>query len=92
MNSAFTSMPREVSFGASEADVTGVYKDFGQVQSPNGTRGLYYAYPDVGQVYIAEDGTRYVHYSCHNNESKMIVLQYWLKNGRVNKILNYYQP
>ena len=92
MNSAFTSMPREVSFGASEADVTGAYKDFGQVQSPNGTRGLYYAYPDVGQVYIAEDGTRYVHYSCHNNESKMVVLQYWLKNGRVNKILNYYQP
>ncbi|MBE5778762.1 MAG: hypothetical protein E7331_05430 [Clostridiales bacterium] len=92
MTSAFTSMPREVGFGASEAEVTGAYKDFGQVQSPNGTRGLYWDYPRVGQVYISEDGQRYIHYSCHNNESKMVVLQYWLDGGRVKHIVNYYQP
>lgn len=92
MTSAFTSMPREVGFGATEAEVTGAYKDFGQVQSPNGTRGLYWDFPRLGQVYIDENGQRYIHYSCHNNESKMIVLQYWLEGGRVKHIVNYYQP
>lgn len=92
MTSAFTSMPREVGFGATEAEVTGAYKDFGQIQSPNGTRGLYWDFPRLGQVYIDENGQRYIHYSCHNNESKMIVLQYWLEGGRVKHIVNFYQP
>ena len=92
MTSSVTSTPRGVGFGATEAEVTGVYKDFGQVQSPNGTRGLYYDYPNVGKVLIDDDGDRYVQYTCQNKESKTLVLQYWLKNGTVNRIVNYYQP
>lgn len=92
MTSSFTSSPREVGFGSSESEVVGVYKDFGQLEAPNGTRGLYYDYPRVGQILFAEDGTRYIHYSCHNKESKMLVLQYFLSGGKVNRILNYYQP
>ena len=92
MTSSVTSTPRGVGFGATEAEVTGVYKDFGQVQSPNGTRGLYYDYPNVGKVLIDDDGTRYIQYTCQNKESKTLVLQYWLKNGTVNRIVNYYQP
>ena len=72
--------------------MTGVYKDFGQVQSLNGTRGLYYDYPNVGKVLIDDDGNRYIQYTCQNKESKTLVLQYWLKNGTVNRIVNYYQP
>lgn len=92
MTSSVTTAPRGVGLGSTESEITGVYKDFGQVQSPNGTRGLYYDYPNVGKVLIADDGTRYVQYTCQNQESKTLVLQYWLKNGTVNRIVNYYQP
>jgi len=92
MRSGFTGTPRGVGLGSSEAEVTGVFKDFGQVQAPNGTRGLYYDYPRVGQVLIAEDGTRYIQYTCQTLESKNWVLQYWLQNGHVKRIVHYYQP
>lgn len=92
MRSGFTKTPRGVALGASLEEVTGAYKDFGQVTSPNGTRGLYYDYPRVGQYLLAEDGTAYVQYTAHTLESKMWVLQYWLENGHVKKIVHYWQP
>lgn len=92
MNSSVASAPRGVGFGSSEADVVAAYKDFGQAESPNGTRGLYYDYPSVGQALISADGVRYVQYTCQSMESKMLTLQYWFKDGRVNRIVNYYQP
>ena len=85
--------PRGVGFGSTESDITSVYKDFGQVQSPNGERGLYYDYPRVGKVKIEADGTRVVEYSCSTAASEIWVLQYYLgSNGRVNRIVHYYQP
>lgn len=92
MNSEIAAGPRGVGFGSSESEVTGAYKDFGQKEAPNGTRGLYYEYPTVGQVLVNADGTRMVQYSCSTLESKIWVLQYYLSNGRVNKIVHYYQP
>ena len=42
---------------------------------------------------ISSDGTRYVQYSLSTSTSKTWVLQYWLGgNGRVNRIVHYYQP
>ncbi len=84
--------PRGVGFGSSESDIVSMYKDMGQVQSPNGNRGLYYADPDIGQVLQNPDGSRMVQYSCKTLESKVWVLQYVLTGGRVTKIVNYYQP
>ncbi len=92
MNSEIAAGPRGVGFGSSEADITGVFKDMGQVQSPNGDRGLYYADPDIGRVIQNEDGTRTVQYSCKTLESKVWVIQYHLKNNRVYQICHYYQP
>lgn len=92
MNSEIARGPRGVGFGSSEADITGVYKDMGQIKSPNGNRGLYYADPDIGQVLQNEDGTTTVQYSCKTLESKVWYLQYVLSRGRVNKIVHYYQP
>lgn len=92
MNSSITTAPRGVGFGSSESEVCGVYKDFGQVQSPNGTRGLYYTYPTTGQVLISDNGARYIQYTCQTKESRQWVLQYWLNNGRVERIVHYYQP
>lgn len=93
MEREITSGPRSVGFSSTEEEITGVYKDFGQVQSPNGTRGLYYDYPSVGQVLVNDDGTRTVQYSCQTAASKIWVLQYHLNaSGRVDKITHYYQP
>lgn len=92
MISGFTKTPRGVQLGASLEEVTSAYKDFGQVKSPNGTRGLYYDYPRVGQHLISEEGKEYVQYTAHTLESKMWVLQYWLEGGRVKKIVHFYQP
>lgn len=92
MDSEIASGPRGVGFGSSESEICGVYKDFGQVEAPNGTRGLYYEYPRVGQVLVSDDGARIVQYSCVTLENKVWVLQYHLHNGRVNKITHYYQP
>ena len=93
MNKSLGNAPRGVGFGSTEADVTAAYKDFGQLQSPNGERGLYYAYPNVGKVEIRDDGSRVIEYSCSTAASDVWVLQYWLgKNGRVNQIVHYYQP
>lgn len=93
MNRSLGNGPRGVGFGSTEAEVTAVYKDFGQVQSPNGERGIYYDYPRVGEVVIREDGTRVIRYTCQTAAAQMWVLEYHLSSGgRVNKILHYYQP
>ena len=93
MNSEIGTPPRGVGFGSTESEIASVYKDFGQVQAPNGTRGLYYDYPNVGQVLVNDDGTRTVRYSCQTAASRVWVLEYDLgSNGRVNHIANYYQP
>ena len=92
MRSGFTKTPRGIQLGASLEEVTSAYKDFGQVTSQNGTRGLYYDYPRVGQYLMNEDGQAYVQYTAHTLESKMWVLQYWMENGHVKKIVHYYQP
>lgn len=57
MNSEIGTPPRGVGFGSTESEIVSVYKDFGQVEAPNGTRGLYYEYPNVGQVLVNDDGT-----------------------------------
>ncbi len=93
MNSEIGTPPRGVGFGSTESEIVSVYKDFGQVEAPNGTRGLYYEYPNVGQVLVNDDGTRTVRYSCQISTSKVWVLEYDLdSNGRVKHMANYYQP
>ena len=92
MRSGFTKTPRGIQLGASAEEVTAAYQDFGQIKAANGTRCLYYDYPRVGQYLISEDGTEYIQYTAHTLESKMWVLQYWLENNHVKRIVHYYQP
>ena len=93
MNKSIGNGPRGVGFGSTEEEITAVYKDFGQLRSPNGERGLYYDYPRVGKVNVLEDGSRMIQYECSTVASNHWVLQYYLgSNGRVNKIIHYYQP
>ena len=92
MNRSIGNTPRGVGFGSSEAEITAVYKDFGQLQSPNGDRGLYSDYPDVGKVYAQADGSRLIQYTCQTAAGNNWVLQYWLQNDSTVKIVHYYQP
>lgn len=93
MNKSIGNGPRGVGFGSTEEEITSVYKDFGQVQSPNGERGLYYDYPRVGKVNVLENGSRMIQYSCSTAAGNTWILQYYLGgNGHVNKIIHYYQP
>lgn len=92
MNREIAKGPRNVGFGSTETDITGVFKDFGQLQSPNGNRGLYYEDPSIGKITQNEDGSRTVQYTCATLDSKKWVLQYHLKDKRVIKICHYYQP
>ncbi len=92
MRSGFTSTPRGIQLGASASEVMAAYKDFGQLPNADGSRGLYYDYPNVGQYLIADDGTEYIQYTAYTLESKMWVLQYWLEGGHVKRITHYWQP
>ncbi|MEG0270092.1 MAG: hypothetical protein RR821_07535, partial [Clostridia bacterium] len=91
MNSAIASAPRGVGIGSSENEVVAAYRDYGQKENLDGSRGLYYKYPTVGQVALREDGTRVIEYTLSTIENKMWHLEYWLKKGRVEKILHYNQ-
>ncbi len=93
MNRSIGNAPRGVGFGSTEAEVVGVYKDCGQLPNVDGSRGLYYEYPSVGQILQNADGSRTIQYSCQDAASHMWILQYHLgTNGRVNRITHYYQP
>ncbi|MEA4999926.1 MAG: chitobiase/beta-hexosaminidase C-terminal domain-containing protein [Candidatus Limiplasma sp.] len=92
MTGAIAGGPRGVGIGSSEADITGVYKDFGMPQNQDTSRNLYYADPQIGVVLANEDGTRTVQYTCRTLGGKTWVLQYHLKNGRCVKIVNYFKP
>jgi len=93
MNRSIANPPRGVGFGSTEAEVTAVYQDCGQLPNVDNSRGLYWDYPAVGQVLNNADGTRTVQYSCSTVAGNMWILQYHLDgSGRVNRITNYYQP
>lgn len=84
--------PRGLGIGASEASVIAAYRDVGQVESPNGRRGLYYDDPNIGFVEPQADGTRLVQYTTSTVDSKVWALQYHIRNGSVFKIAYFYQP
>ena len=93
MNRTIGNPPRGIGFGMTEEEVVAAYRDFGQAPNRDGSRGLYYDYPNVGKIRIESDGTRVVEYACTTAASNIWVLQYRLgSNGRVNQIIHYYQP
>ena len=92
MNADVTLGPRGVGIGNTEDEVAAAYKDMGQVQSPNGNRGLYYADPHIGRILQNSDGTRTIQYSCRTLEGRIWILQYHLRAAQVYQIVHYYQP
>ncbi|NMD37925.1 MAG: hypothetical protein GYA87_04505 [Christensenellaceae bacterium] len=92
MNSKITAEPRGVGFGATEEEIVAQFKDMGQAPNLDGTRGLYYNLPDVGRILFDDKGTRYIQYACSSPDNSVWVLEYYLKDGVVNRIKHYYLP
>lgn len=92
MNSRITKGPRGADFGMTEEQITALFRDYGQEANKDGSRGLYYNYPSVGQIILREDGTRVIQYQLQNGSANTWYLEFWLKNGKVNKITHYYVP
>ena len=89
MNSTISQAPRGITYGMSEKEVVQVFKDVGQPPNKNETRGLYYEYPNVGQVLIDKYGQRYIHYSCPTLNNRVQSLDIYLQNKRVTRIVNH---
>jgi hypothetical protein len=93
MNKNISAPPRGVGVGASEAQITAAYKDFGMPDNQDGSRNLYYADPDIGVILKNEDGTRTIQYTTTTLSNKPQVLQYILDaQGVCVRIRHFYRP
>ena len=70
--------PRSTAVGMTEKEITSKFKDFGQVESPSGNRGLYEDEDDKGKIYKQEDGTKIIRYRASTADSLMWQLDYEL--------------
>ena len=85
--------PRKTQIGSTEDEVVSVYKDFGQVESPSGNRGLYESEFNKGKIYKQEDGTKIIRYRVETGDSHIWQLDYELNtSGTVNAIRWSYEP
>lgn len=85
--------PRKTQIGSTEDEVVRVYKDFGQVESPSGNRGLYENEFNKGKIYKQEDGTKIIRYRVETGDSHIWQLDYELNtSGTVDAIRWSYEP
>mgnify|MGYP001631569063 len=85
--------PRKTQIGSTEDEVVSVYKDFGQVESPSGNRGLYENEFNKGKIYKQEDGTKIIRYRVETGDSHIWQLDYELNtSGTVDAIRWSYEP
>ncbi len=79
--------PRSTAIGQTETDVTKQFKDFGQVTSPSGNRGLYEDEIDKGKIYVQESGEKIIRYRTGTADGHVWQLDYILNtSGHVRAI------
>lgn len=79
--------PRGTGIGMTETQITSQFKDFGQVTSPSGNRGLYEDETDKGKIYVQEDGGKIIRYRTGTDDNHVWQLDYILnKAGTVTAI------
>ena len=70
-----------------EKEIVSQYKDFGQVASESGNRGLYEDKKDKGKIYVQEDGGKIIRYRTGTEDAHVWQLDYILnKDGIVEAI------
>jgi len=87
--------PRGTAIGMTETEITSKFKDFGQVTSPSGNRGLYHDIEssDKGKIYVQEDGGKVIRYRTDTLDMHVWQLDYILDtSGRVKAIHWLYEP
>ena len=85
--------PRSTQIGMTEKEITGKFKDFGQVTSPSGNRGLYEDENDKGKIYVQEDGGKIIRYRTGTEDVHIWQLDYILDaSGKVKAIHWLYEP
>lgn len=87
--------PRDTKIGMKETDVTGLFKDFGQVVGATGVkRGLYYVSEDEqGVISIMPSGEKTIYYRTDTADGHVWQLEYQLNSsGVVTSIRWFYEP
>lgn len=83
------SAPRGTGIGMTEEQITSKFKDYGQVTSASGNRGLYHNInnSDKGKIYVQEDGTKIIRYRTDTQDMHVWQLDYILDaSGKVSAI------
>ncbi len=75
--------PRSTNIGDTEDDIVGVFRDYGQVESPSGNRGLYTSDDNVGKIYKQTDGSKIIRYRVATTDSHMWQLDYNMSTSGV---------
>ncbi len=79
--------PRDTGIGLTEKQVTEKFKDFGQLTSPSGNRGLYEDEIDKGKIYVQENGEKIIRYRTGTADGHVWQLDYILNaSGTVRAI------
>ena len=78
-------LPRGTTIGMKEAEITAKYKDFGQVTSPSGNRGLYddIKSSDKGKIYVQEGGGKIIRYRTDTTDMHIWQMDYILNDAGV---------
>ena len=78
-------LPRDTAIGMKEAEITAKYKDFGQVTSPSGNRGLYddIKSSDKGKIYVQEGGGKVIRYRTDTTDMHIWQMDYILNDAGV---------
>lgn len=83
------SAPRGTGVGMTEKEITEKFRDFGQVVSPSGNRGLYenIENSDKGKIYVLEEGGKVIRYRTDTTDAHVWQLDYNLNEaGKVTSI------
>jgi len=70
--------PRGTGIGMTETEIVSQYKDFKQVTSPSGNRGLYEDGNDKGKIYVQENGGKIIRYRTGTEDAHIWQLDYIL--------------
>lgn len=70
--------PRNTSIGMTETEIVSQYRDYKQVTSPSGNRGLYEDGNDKGKIYVQEDGGKIIRYRTGTDDAHIWQLDYIL--------------
>ncbi len=81
--------PRGTALGNTENDVVSKFKDFGQVVSPSGNRGLYEDENDKGKIYMQENGEKIIRYRTGTADGHIWQLDYILGTDGLVKAIQW---